>query len=157
MVRSTSATGAPRHLEPHSDDHSNVEQEMQRDTCPAAARVGQDGTWVCRAKRDGAMAGGGSGATGTGSGWDAVEADEGFTTTCLPPWKCKTFVRYLVWFFNTSLFIVSNCVELALKCRLKALMKYRTPQKDNLNFCHFKLCMAGMLEQPPRLMSCEFK
>lgn len=68
MVRSTSATGAPRHLELRSDEHSNVEQEMQMDTCPAAARVGQDETWACRAEWDGATAGGGSGATGTGSG-----------------------------------------------------------------------------------------
>lgn len=54
-------------------------------------------------------------------------------------------------------FVVSKRSKRALKCRLKALVKYRTPQKDNLNFCHFKLCMAGVLEQPPRLMSQEFK
>lgn len=67
MVGSTSATGAPRPLEPRSDEHSNAEQEVQTGSRPAAARLGQDGTWACRNDRDGAAAGGGSGAAGTGS------------------------------------------------------------------------------------------
>lgn len=67
MVGSTRAMGAARHLEPHSDEHIKVEQEMQADARSAAALVGWDGTWVCRAEQDGAVAGGGSGAPGTGS------------------------------------------------------------------------------------------
>lgn len=58
---------------------------------------------------------------------------------------------------HLNLFRVSKCGQRALKRRLKAWMKHRTPQKDNLNFCHFKLCMAGVLERPPRLMSRQFK
>lgn len=93
-----------------------------------------------------------------GSHWTPLGADQGFPLTCLLPRKCKTFVRYWVWFRDIATRSeLAKCSKRALKCRLKALMKYRTPQKDNLNFCHFKLCMAGMLEQPPRLMSREFK
>ena len=58
--------GAPRNLDPHSDEHTNIEQEMQTDAHPAAARVGQDATWACRAEQDGAVAGDGSGAPGMG-------------------------------------------------------------------------------------------
>lgn len=114
--------------------HSRAPQEM-----PVPPRMG--------AGQDGSMAGDGSRAPRMGSHWNPLEPDQGFPLTCLLPRKCKTFLHYWVCFHNPL--SVSKRSKRALKCRLKALMKYRTPQKDNLNFCHFKLCTAGCWSSPP--------
>lgn len=92
-----------------------------------------------------------------GSHWNPL----GFSRASPSPSSCQGNAKHFCFvgfgFATTARLELAKCSKRALKRRLKALMKHRTPQKDNLNFCHFKLCMAGVLEQPPRLMSREFK